>query len=268
MHPTSQQTHYWLAGHGLCLKQFNIQLSEGFFVNTAVTTMTSEASTPLSQSLNTSLTESLTRPLNGPLDTLKKPLHKPLNKSSGLSTSHAAAIDMIRTQYQQHFSCQLQHSLPYSLSQLDHEQHQILACTGYQPASEGALFLEQYLDEPVDDCLQRRTNEYVSREQIVEIGGFAVGHQRHALPFMLLLAPRLAELGFKTVVCTVTRPMQRCLRTLGIVSTLVADADPARVDTRNNAWGTYYDFKPVVLAGDINSNIDNIRPLMRLLAGG
>jgi len=143
-------------------------------VNTAVTTMTSEASTLQSQSLNTSLTESLTRPANGPLDTLKKPLYKPLSKSSGLSTSHAAAIDMIQTQYQKHFSCQLQHSLPYSLSQLDHEQNQILACTGYQPASEGALFLEQYLDEPVEDSPQRLTHDYVSREEIVEIGGFAV----------------------------------------------------------------------------------------------
>ena len=227
-------------------------------MNTAVTTMTSDASKPLRQSLDTSLTE--------PLDTLKKPrkrpLNKPLNKSSGLSTSHTAAIDMIQTQYQKHFSCQLQHSLPYSLSQLDHEQHQILACTGYQPASEGALFLEQYLDEPVEDCLQRLTYEYVSREEIVEIGGFAVGHKRHALPFMLLLAPALADLGFKTVICTVTRPMQSCLRKLGIVSTFVADADPARVDTRHNAWGSYYNLKPVVLAGDINSNIDKIRPLV------
>ncbi|MFT5805061.1 MAG: hypothetical protein ACI9R8_002111 [Candidatus Paceibacteria bacterium] len=256
----------------MCLKQFNIQLNEGFFVNTAVTTITPEASTPLSQSLNMSLTESLTGSLsgslNGPLDTLKQLLSKPLNKSSGLSTSHAAAIDMIQTQYQKHFSCQLQHRLPYSLSQLDDEQNQILACTGYQPASEGALFLEQYLDERVEESLQRRTNEYVSREEIVEIGGFAVGHKRHALPSMLLLAPTLADLGFKTVVCTVTRPMQSCLRKLGIVSTLVADADPARVDTSNNAWGTYYDLKPVVLAGDINSNIDKIRPLMSLLAGG
>ena len=241
-------------------------------MNTAVTTMTSEASTPLSQSLNTSLAESLTRSLmgslNGPLDTLNKPLMKSLHKSSDLSTSHAAAIDMIQTQYRKHFSCQLQHSLPYSLSQLDHEQHQILACTGYQPASEGALFLEQYLDGPVEDSLQRLTNDHVSREHIVEIGGFAVGHKRHALPFMLLLAPTLADLGFKTVVCTVTRPMQSCLRKLGIVSTLVADADPARVDTSNNAWGTYYDLKPVVLAGDIGTNIDKIRPLMSLLAGG
>jgi len=112
-------------------------------VNTAVTTMTSEASTPLSQSRNTSLTESLSSSLDGPLDTLKKPLNKPLNKSSGLSTLHAAAIDMIQAQHQKHFSCQLRHRLPYSLSQRDDEQHQILACTGYQPASEGALFLEQ-----------------------------------------------------------------------------------------------------------------------------
>jgi hypothetical protein len=109
------------------------------------------------------------------LDTLKKPL----NKSSGLSTSHAAAIDMIQTQYQKHFSCQLQHSLPYSLSQVDHEQHQTLACTRYQPASEGDLFLEQYLDEHVEDSPQRLTHDYVSREEIVEIGGFAVGR---ALP--------------------------------------------------------------------------------------
>jgi hypothetical protein len=200
-------------------------------------------------------------------------LGQPLVKGSGLSAVHNAALQMIQTQYQKHFHCQLQHSLSYSLNQLAREgggdsgNTEILACTGYQPAAEGALFLEQYIDEPVEDCLQRLTNEPVSREQIVEIGGFAVAHKRHALPFMLQLAPTLAELGFKTVVCTVTRPMQNCLRKLGIVSTLIADADPARVDISNNAWGTYYDLNPVVLAGDIRATIDKIQPLMNLMGG-
>jgi hypothetical protein len=229
-----------------------LSLVRGFFVNTAITTMTASTSNRSTQ----------------PLSEL---LRQPLSKGSDVSAVHAAALKMIQTQYQKHFHCQLQHSLPYSLSQLAHEDSQasqhspILACTGYQPAADGALFLEQYLDEPVEDCLQRLTHVTVSREQIVEIGGFAVTNKRHALPFMLQLAPTLVELGFKTVICTVTRPMQRCLRKLGIVSTRVADADPARVDVSNNAWGTYYDLKPVLLAGDIGANIDNIRPLMKLL---
>jgi hypothetical protein len=60
--------------------------------------------------------------------------------------------------------------------------------------------------------------------------------------------------------------MQGCLRKLGIVSTLLADANPSRVDISNNAWGTYYDSKPVVLAGDIGINIARIWPLIALLS--
>jgi len=219
-------------------------------VSTANTTTTTGACSPSTQSLG-------------------RPFGQPLTQGSSKSAAHTAALQKIQTQYQKHFHCQLQHSLPYSLSRLSREEgkdSQILACTGYQPAAEGPLFLEQYLDEPVEDCLQRLTHKPVSREQIVEIGGFAVSHKRHALPFMLQLAPTLADFGFKTVVCTVTRPMQGCLRKLGIVSTLLADANPSRVDISNNAWGTYYDSKPVVLAGDIGINIARIWPLIALLS--
>ncbi|MFT4632857.1 MAG: hypothetical protein ACI8PP_000917 [Candidatus Pseudothioglobus sp.] len=224
-----------------------------FFVKTitTTTTKTASASTP-------------------PKHAFGNPLGQPLTQGSGRSAAHAAALQMIQNQYRKHFHCELQHSLPYSLSRLagqDSEESKLVACTGYQPAKEGELFLEQYLDDPVEEILQRLTNKSVSRAQIVEIGGFAVSHKRHALPFMLQLAPILANLGFKTVVCTVTRPMQDCFRKLGIISTPIARADPSRVDVSNNAWGTYYDLNPVVLAGDIDTNIDKLRPLITRLSG-
>ena len=217
-------------------QRLNIQLSQGFYVNTATSLITPAACTPLIQ-------------------------------GSGDTAAHTTALQMITAQYQKHFNCQLHHAMPHSLSQTAAEDGQIVACTGYQAAAQGPLFLEQYLDESVEECLQRLGGKSVAREEIVEIGGFAVSDRRHALPFMLQLAPTLADLGFKTVVCTVTRPVQACLRKLGIISTFIKDADASRVDTSNNAWGTYYDLKPVVLAGDIHANIDKIRPFIKLLGG-
>lgn len=166
---------------------------------------------------------------------------------------------MIQAEYAQHFDCQLQHFMPHTLSLIS--AGQLLACTGFQGAASGRLFLEQYLDLPLEACMP-----LPPRQEIVEIGGFAVSHRQYALPFMLQLAPALADLGFTTVACTVTRAMRACLQKLGIAFTSLGAADPSRVDTSNNAWGNYYQHKPQILVGDININLAKMAPFLPCFA--
>ena len=141
----------------------------------------------------------------------------------------------------------------------------LVACTGYRQASREPLFLEQYLDSAVEACLFEATGQLVKRENIVEIGGFAVTNAEYALPFMFHLAPAFAAMGFSTAVCAVTDPVRRYLKKLGVETVSLGDADPSRVDTSNNAWGTYYDLAPCVLAGNIDAAVQKILPFEKFL---
>lgn len=50
---------------------------------------------------------------------------------------------------------------------------ELQAASGVQIASHGALYLENYLDNPIETLLTARLMQPVSRNTIVEIGNFA-----------------------------------------------------------------------------------------------
>jgi len=176
---------------------------------------------------------------------------------------HADAQVLIAAQYKKHFDCDLKHfmSNTFSLYQGD----VLKACTGFSAAGHSPLFLEQYLDQPIEAMLSEQFHCPVSRDDIVEIGGFAVDDKQFALPMMVQLAPAFRAAGFQYAVCTVTSVVQRCLDKIGIQSVSLGAADASRVDTTGNAWGKYYALTPVILAGNIQTNLEKITPFLELL---
>jgi len=81
----------------------------------------------------------------------------------------------------------------------------LTAVAGYRGAGTGPLFLEQYLDQPIEDCIWTKFTPPAERHEIVELGGFAAINHRAALPLVMHLAPALYELRFKKLVCTANR---------------------------------------------------------------
>jgi len=145
------------------------------------------------------------------------------------------------------------------------ESNQIVGCTGLRSAAQESLFLEQYLDLNIETALSESFGHSIERQEIVEIGGFALSDSSHALSFMFQLAPAFANLGYNFAVCTLTDPVRKYLNKLGLDTIYLGDADPSKVDTSNEAWGSYYQLKPVVLAGDINAAVEKIEPFRHFL---
>jgi len=52
----------------------------------------------------------------------------------------------------------------------------LTAVAGLRPAATGPLFLEHYLDRPVEEVITARTGAPVAREQIIEMGNLATAH--------------------------------------------------------------------------------------------
>ena len=125
---------------------------------------------------------------------------------------------------------------------------EVLAAAGYRRAEAGPLFLEAYLDEPVETLISVHTGNVVGREGIVEVGHLATHRGGEGRRLIQLLGPYLAAEGFQWVVGTVTKELRAMLIRLGVAPLTLGPADPASLGDEARHWGTYYEHGPVVLA--------------------
>lgn len=128
---------------------------------------------------------------------------------------------------------------------------ELRAAVGYRPATAGTLFLEQYLDQPVEDALAAQLGRPVGRDGIVEIGNLAGDTCRAARQLVAFLPRYLLERGHTWVVFTATDIVRRILGGAGAHLIELAVADPARLGAGAEAWGAYYRMDPRVMAGFI-----------------
>ncbi|MBL6688983.1 MAG: thermostable hemolysin [Pseudomonadales bacterium] len=166
---------------------------------------------------------------------------------------YEAACQFTRESYEKRLGCELEAFFPriFVLSSEDG----ILGVCGIRAADDETLFLEQYLDEPIQQHL-----EDTCRGAIVELGGFAARSRFEALLLMGYLAQTLSDEGYKKVACTANLPVRQCLRKLGVPFIEISAADPRRVQAADK-WGDYYQTSPLVLVGDIGGGLDAIRQL-------
>lgn len=124
------------------------------------------------------------------------------------------------------------------------------AGAGYTAAGTGTLFLEHYLDAPVEALLGCAAGRRVAREAIAEVGNLAAapGMGRALIP---ALGRHLHALGFRWVVSTATRELRNAFRRLQLEPLLLAPAAAARLPDNGAAWGTYYHHDPSVMGGPI-----------------
>lgn len=182
-------------------------------------------------------------------------------------TRYREICDFVCNQYKQHFNCDLRHFMPNHL--VLQKGDAVMAVAGFRNASTGPLFLEQYLDEPVEDLLLEKMNQFRNRDEIVEVGGFAAVDRLSALQLMLHLSAQLNELEYKTLVCAANKPIQQCLKRSGFSWVVLGEARADRVSQQENDWGSYYRSKPALLAGNIpQSEQQLVKRVMRERVAG
>ena len=127
----------------------------------------------------------------------------------------------------------------------------VLAAAGYRSAAAGALFLEHYLREPVEDELAWHAGRALARREIVEIGHLAAARAGAGRRLMLLLGPHLAQQRFRWAVATLTRELRQMMTRMGVAPLALAPADPQVLGDAAALWGSYYQHQPVVVAGEV-----------------
>lgn len=115
------------------------------------------------------------------------------------------------------------------------------------------LFLEQYLDAPIEEALAGHIGAPVVRSSVIEVGHFSGTFPGAVRAMITLLTEHLHREGFDWVVFTGTVGLRNAFARLGLAPMDLGAADIARLpESQHAAWGTYYRHAPRVLAGNIH----------------
>ncbi len=167
--------------------------------------------------------------------------------------------------YQQSFGARIPAFAPVLVALLDGRQ--MLAAAGYRPAADHALFLEQYLDEPIEQSIAQHFGVQVARARIVEVGHLASHRIGEGRRLMRWLAWHLRAEGYEWVVGTMTQELRALIARLGVAATVLAPADPSRLAGDARRWGRYYEHQPRVVAIHLDSTLRR-RRAAGAVAGG
>lgn len=170
----------------------------------------------------------------------------------------AAGEAFIAGIFRQRYGAEL-HGFAPNLMLLERDQR-IAAAAGWRGAGQERLFLETYLDQPVEREVARLAGHPVERDRIVEVGHLASDYPGGSVEVILNLAAHLDALGYEWVVFTATRELIRIFTRLGLPPLALAPADPSRLGDQAADWGSYYASGPVVVAGRIRLALDRARP--------
>jgi hypothetical protein len=149
------------------------------------------------------------------------------------------------------YGAEVSHFSEVLLGVRDKDGHWI-AALGYTPAALGPLFLEHYLDAPVEAAISARARGPVDRATIVEVGNLAAHHPGAARALIVSTTQLLDSLGLRWVVFTATASLLNSFSRLRLQPQPLAPADPSRLPDGGRRWGTYYDTQPKVMFGDIH----------------
>jgi thermostable hemolysin len=162
----------------------------------------------------------------------------------------AAFEQYIARRFLRAYGASVSHFLPQLLGVRD-GLAQWQAAAGYAPAAQQRLFLEQYLDRPIEQHLAAALGRPVSRADVVEVGNLAASSAGMARALIPELARHLHRLDYRWVVFTATRALRNSFRRLGLRPLPIASADPSRLEGGGASWGSYYAQDPQVMAGRI-----------------
>lgn len=174
----------------------------------------------------------------------------PKQRSNGVTDPQR---QLVRETYSKAFGARIDPASHQFLSETRAEGP--LAVLGYSRAGPEPLFLERYLDRPVEALVGAAFGCRVPRAQIVELGNLAACNGWAAVKLWSRAANDLGtEMEF--AVATLTAPLRAMFQRIGLPVTVLAPARPGPAERAR--WGSYYQSDPQVCAGRIAAGQDAI----------
>ena len=160
------------------------------------------------------------------------------------------AKDLVAEVFKKVYDARCSHFLPLLLSfKSDDHLHGAL---GMRPASLGSLYLEQYLDKPVEQDISHCFKTPVVRDQVVEIGNLVVRSAGAGQFLLAILGTIVKQAGMRWVVFTATPQVEVMLKKIRWHTEEICRADSRLLSDSESQWGRYYETNPCVRVGNID----------------
>jgi len=168
---------------------------------------------------------------------------------SGPDAEDRAEIEQfIADIFHQAYNARINHFMPYLMSLRDPDGKLIAAC-GLRSAATERLFLETYMDKPVEQLLAERTGSPVQRNDIVEIGNFSVAEIGMARLLITAIFDQLHATSKQWAVFTIVQLLHNSLIKQNIFPKVLCDAEVTHLPPeKQSEWGSYYQQHPQVMA--------------------
>jgi hypothetical protein len=168
------------------------------------------------------------------------------------TAARAGLQDFISEHFRQAYDARVSH-FGQTLMGCRNPQGEWIAALALTSADSGKLFLENYLDRPIEEEVSQLTHQTVSRDQIVEVGNLAALHPGSARLLIAHTARHLNQMGFRWVCFTATMGLLNSFVKLQLQPVVIAQANPERLPAGGANWGSYYETRPQVMVGDIGT---------------
>jgi hypothetical protein len=136
---------------------------------------------------------------------------------------------------------------------------ELCAVAGVRLAAAEPLFLERYLDVPIDTLICAAADQAVDRNAIVEVGNLAASDTGSARLSIISITYLLAMGGLEWVAFTGNIGLVNSFHRLGLKPVTLCAADSARLGDDRHDWGSYYESKPWVHVGNIRAGFIHLR---------
>lgn len=165
----------------------------------------------------------------------------------------------IAERYKRDFDARIEAFMPrlFSLRATARGEHDapIEGALGLRTA-QGRLFVEQYLDQPIEEAIHAATGERVERTSIVEVGHFAGIRPGTMRAMIVLLTERLHREGAAWVAFAGTRALRNAFLRMNLEPVALCAAACERLpEDQRGVWGTYYRNDPWVYVGPVHEGV-------------
>lgn len=168
-----------------------------------------------------------------------------------LAQTRAEAESFVQEAFRVAYGATVAHFMT-ALMTLRNDSGGLLAVLGLCDAAGQTLFLEQYLEQPVEQALSTAVAGVVDRRSLVEVGNFAVGAAGGGRWLITALTAYLHSAGRNWAVFTCGPELQNSFHRMGIHLVELAPADPSHLSSEERArWGSYYAQVPKVMAANV-----------------
>ncbi|MCD5996677.1 thermostable hemolysin [Pseudomonas sp. CDFA 602] len=163
----------------------------------------------------------------------------------------------VQQRFREMHDAQVHHFMP-ELFGLSDGAGTLCAVAGIRLAAREQLFLESYLDTPIEQQVHAVAGHAVGRNAIVEVGNLAASTLGSARLSIITVTWLLAMGGLEWVAFTGNTALVNSFNRLGLRPVTLCPADPLRLGDERHTWGSYYQTQPSVHVGDIRSGFSRL----------